>query len=87
MKALLYKILPETETLPARVKITAHGLKPRTFFLNSDLWNANPCAPVYEQAFNMFLSDHKLHHWGKPQFGQLPNGDFVATFKDKVNGY
>tara|TARA_R110002124_G_scaffold47290_2_gene140935 strand:+ start:11673 stop:11927 length:255 start_codon:yes stop_codon:yes gene_type:complete len=84
MKAILLTHLPETETLPARVKVTAHGLKPRTFFVDSDMWNRNPCDPVYVQAIMQFIHDNNVQHWGAPQFGQLPNGSYCATFKAKL---
>ena len=84
MKAILLRHLAATDNLPTRMRVTCVGLAPRTYFTQSRIWDLKPCEPVAELAIKQFILDHELQ-WSEPQFGTIPCGSLVATFRGKNN--
>ncbi len=74
MKAIQIKYLPCTDTKGVRLKVSAEGVKSKIYARGY----ANEPA---DQAREAALDFVKLNNWGDKLhgFGQLPNGDWVAT--------
>jgi len=76
MKAIQIKYLPATNTKEARIKVFAEGCKP--------LIVARDYAADYSTQAQNLADDYILRQdWScvVSGFGQLPNGDYVATLK------
>lgn len=90
MKALLIRLLGSTETLPARIKVSADGVKTFTMSQESESFNHDSKECIQLQAARFAIQHWICDKWLEDNtlsIGQLPNGDYVVTMSAKPQLY
>lgn len=76
MKAIVARVLPATDTKPARIKVSAEGVKSRTWPYTNH-WDIEQRIEEFARSLGWIEKGEKMAH------GSMPNGDSVACFLPK----